>query len=58
VAEAVLQILTEADVEGLDFRVQECLRTRERHAELVARGVSRTMNPPRISPATPSIWWR
>jgi hypothetical protein len=27
-----------------DFRVQEGLRTRERHAELVARGVSRTMN--------------
>jgi peptidoglycan LD-endopeptidase CwlK len=27
-----------------DFRVQEALRTRERHAELVARGASRTMN--------------
>jgi hypothetical protein len=27
-----------------DFRVQEGLRTRERQAELVARGASRTMN--------------
>ena len=27
-----------------DFRVQEGLRTRERHAGLVARGASRTMN--------------
>ena len=38
VVERAIQITTQ------DFRVQEGLRTRERQAELVARGASRTMN--------------
>jgi hypothetical protein len=38
VVERAIQITTQ------DFPVQEGLRTRERHAERVARGASRTMN--------------
>ena len=48
VVERAIQITTE------DFRVQAGLRTRERQAELVARGASRTMSSRHLT-ATPSM---